>query len=177
MRTHNDTDLDSFDIDSANFTADPVVNSVAGPNVYAASVATAATGGTITIGTLPNADGNVTVTIDNTAYVAAVTAAGSDTTAKAATELATALNNLTAFSTTANLTATANNDKTISITKKAALYNEWYITSVGDTDWTMANGNGNTSYSAGNGQGQDVGGVSLQSAVEGTMFKAITLIH
>ena len=62
---HNDTDLDSFDIDSANFTADPVVNSVAGPNVYAASVATAATGGTITIGTLPNADGNVTVTIDS----------------------------------------------------------------------------------------------------------------
>ena len=171
---HNDTDLDSVDIDSANFTADPVVSSVAGPsgNSFAATVATAATGSTITIGTLPDANGNVTVTIDGEAYVVAVTTAGSNNAANGATELATALNNLTAFSTTDNLTATVNSDNTISITKKAALYNEWYITSVGDTDWTMANGNGNTSYSAGNGQGQDVGGVSLQSAVEGTMFKA-----
>ena len=66
---HNDTDLDSVDIDSANFTADPVVSSVAGPsgNAFAASVATAATGGTITIGTLPDANGNVTVTIDSEA--------------------------------------------------------------------------------------------------------------
>ena len=36
----------------------------------------------------------------------------------------------------------------------------------------MANSNGTTNYSAGNGLGKDVGGVGLQSAVEGTMFKA-----
>ncbi len=48
---------------------------------------------------------------------------------------------------------------------------EWYITTVGDTDWTMSN-NVSGTPAPGAGGGTDINSVSLASAVEGTMFVA-----